>query len=188
MNTVTRVNRGAANLMELIIVIGVMALLILAVLGGAKMLYEKNDVSSEYTNATEILTNTRSMLKVSGQYDFTGADDMTGALVQFGGVPDTMSIIGTQSSGTAKVKNAWGGAVTVKPATVNGTAKAGFSLTYEKVPYQACESIATQLSAAPGVTTTSINGSSTTGVVSASNAGTQCTDDNNNTLIFTTDS
>ena len=70
---------------------------------------------------------------------------MTGALIQMGGVPKTMTVRGTPSSGTATLYNSWGGAVTVAPASTSGFNN-GFTVTYEKVPQDACIQIATQIS------------------------------------------
>lgn len=56
---------------------------------------------------------------------------MTGALIQMGGVPKTMTVRGTPSSGTATLYNSWGGAVTVAPASTSGFNN-GFTVTYEK--------------------------------------------------------
>lgn len=182
-----QIHRGEFQLLATIVVLGISALLLLGVLVQTKKSYSKSDINTEYSNATEIITNTRSMLKIAGQYDFSSADAMTGALIQFGGAPGGMNIIGSPSSGTAKIKNNWGGAVTITPATVAGTDKAGFSLTYEKVPFQACEALATQLSQASGISTSSINGANNVGTVTANNASSQCTDNDNNILVFTTD-
>ncbi|MEG0280996.1 MAG: type 4 pilus major pilin [Morganella sp. (in: enterobacteria)] len=183
------VPRGAITLLEAAIYI-VIALVVLAVAmtqGGG--LFNRNDANTEFGNAAELMSNTRSMLKTSGTYNFTGADDMTGALIQFGGAPANMTVVGTKSSGTAKLQNLWGGEVTVKPVATSGGQKSTFSLTYASVPQEACITLATKLSAAPNVVTTLVNGTTTNGAISASDIGRQCTADNGsvgqNTLTFT---
>lgn len=183
------VHRGAITLLEAAIYI-VIALVILAVAmtqGGG--LFNRNDASTEFSNAAELMSNTRSMLKTSGTYNFSGADDMTGALIQFGGAPANMTVVGTKGSGTAKLQNVWGGAVTIQPVATGGGQKSTFSLTYAAVPQEACITLATKLSAAPNVVTTKVNGTSTNGPVAASDVGAQCSADNGaigqNSLTFT---
>ncbi|EEP98772.1 hypothetical protein yruck0001_7770 [Yersinia ruckeri ATCC 29473] len=183
------INQGAITLIEATMYI-VLALVVLAIAvtqGGG--LFNRNDASTEYNNAAELLTNTRTMLKTSGIYDFSSADTMTGALIQFGGAPANMTMVGTKTSGTAKLQNLWGGAVTVQPVATAGGQKSSFSLTYAAVPQEACITLATKISAAPSVVTTLVNGTTTNGQIAASAVGAQCTADNGsvgqNTLTFT---
>ncbi|EKS7814691.1 MULTISPECIES: type 4 pilus major pilin [Edwardsiella] len=185
----TAVHRGAITLLEAMIYL----FIALAVLVGAMTqgggLFNRNDANTEFNNAAELLGNSRSMLKSSGTYNFTGAADMTGALIQFGGVPASMTIVGTKSSGTAQLQNLWGGAVTVQPVSTSGGQKSTFSLTYTAVPQEACITLATKISAAPNVVTTTVNGTTTNGPIAASKVGGQCTADKGsigqNTLTFT---
>ncbi|MDN0112724.1 type 4 pilus major pilin [Yersinia mollaretii] len=183
------INQGAITLIEATMYI-VLALVVLAIAvtqGGG--LFNRNDASTEYSNAAELLTNTRTMLKTSGIYDFSSADTMTGALIQFGGAPANMTVVGTKTSGTAKLQNLWGGAVTVQPVATAGGQKSSFSLTYAAVPQEACITLATKISAAPSVVSTLVNGTTTNGQIAASAVGAQCTADNGavgqNTLTFT---
>lgn len=186
------IHRGAADLFQLIIYFGISAVILAAVVSYASGLWSKSNEQSEYQNATTLLANTRAMLKNEGVYDFTSAAQMTGTLVQFGGVPKSMGIIGEQKSGSVKVKNSWGGEVTVTPASSGGTDNAGFTLTYEKVPYQSCMALATQISQAPNVVTTKVNGTENNGAVKSSAVGAQCQADNGgngtNSGAFTTNS
>jgi hypothetical protein len=185
----TTVNRGAITLLEAAIYI-VIALVVLAIAmtqGGG--LFNRNDASTEFSNSAEVMSNARSMLKTSGVYNFSSADDMTGALIQFGGAPANMTVVGTKSSGTAKLQNLWGGAVTLQPVATSGGQKSTFSLTYAGVPQEACVTLTTKLSAAPNVVTTQVNGTTNNGPVAANAVGAQCTADNGstgqNTLTFT---
>jgi hypothetical protein len=129
------------------------------------------------------------MLKTGGVYNFSSAATMTGALVQFGGAPGSMAVIGTKSSGSASLNNRWGGTVTVQPVSSGGGQKTAFSLTYTQVPQEACAQMSQKLSGANNVASTSINGSTTNGPVDSSVASTQCTADSGstgtNTLVFT---
>ena len=183
------VHRGALTLPEAIIVSAVSLIVIVAVYAGGGGLFRSADYNEEMSNVSEIMTNTRSMLKTGGIYDFSSAATMTGALVQFGGSPGSMAVIGTKSSGSATLNNRWGGTVTVTPVSTNGGQNTAFSLTYTQVPQEACAQMTQKLSGANNVASTSINGSSTSGVVSSSVAGSQCTADSGstgtNTLVFT---
>lgn len=183
------VHRGALNLQEAVIV-GIVSLLVLVwVLASGNGLFSRSDITEEMSNAGELMSNTRGMLKTSGTYQFSSAATMTGALIQFGGVPGSMAIIGTKSSGSASLNNRWGGSVTVQPVSTSGGQNTAFSLTYTKVPQEACAQLAQKMSGANNVASTGINGSATSGAVSASVAASQCTADSGsagtNTLVFT---
>lgn len=185
----TAVHRGALNLQEAVIV-GIAALLVLVwVLASGNGLFSRSDYTEEMSNAGELMTNTRGMLKTSGTYQFSSAATMTGALIQFGGAPGSMAVIGTKSSGSASLNNRWGGSVTVQPVSTSGGQNTAFSLTYTKVPQEACAQLAQKMSGANNVASTGINGSATSGAVSASVAASQCTADSGsagtNTLVFT---
>lgn len=186
---VSTVHRGALNLQEAVIV-GIATLLVLVyVLSSGNSLFSRSDYTEEMSNAGEIMINTRGMLKTSGTYQFSSASTMTGALVQFGGAPGSMAVIGTKSSGSASLANRWGGSVTVQPVSTSGGQNTAFSLTYTQVPQEACAQLAQKMSGANNVASTAINGSSTSGAVSASVATSQCTADSGstgtNTLVFT---
>ncbi|EAA2765145.1 prepilin [Salmonella enterica subsp. enterica] len=187
----TSVHRGEANLLALVLVIGIVAIMVVGVMSFASNISDSNNIQAEYSNGSTIITNARARLKTDGIYDFSGAADMTGTFVQLGGAPKGM-IVGNKSSGSATLKNQFGGSVTLAPSTSNGAAKAAFTVTYNAYPYEACTQLATQMSGAPGVVTTAINGTSNSGVVSAANAGRQCVADSGstgtNTLAFTTNS
>lgn len=183
------VHRGALNLPEAIIVTAVSLLVIVGIYAGGTGLFKSADYNEEMSNVSEIMTNTRSMLKTGGVYDFSSGATMTGALIQFGGSPGSMAVIGTKSSGSATLNNRWGGTVTVAPVNTNGGQNTAFSLTYTQVPQEACAQMSQKLSGANNVASTGINGSTTSGLVSSSVAGTQCTADSGstgtNTLVFT---
>ena len=154
------VHRGALNLPEAIIVTAVSLLVIVGIYAGGTGLFKSADYNEEMSNVSEIMTNTRSM-----------------------------AVIGTKSSGSATLNNRWGGTVTVAPVNTNGGQNTAFSLTYTQVPQEACAQMSQKLSGANNVASTGINGSTTSGLVSSSVAGTQCTADSGstgtNTLVFT---
>lgn len=187
--TFSAVHRGAFNLTEAAIV-GVLVLLaIIYYISNGNSLFTRTDYTEEITNASDIMTNTRGLLKTAGSYQFSSASDMTGTLVKFDGVPSTVAINGTKSSGTATLTNRWKGSITVEPVSSGGGSNTAFALTYTQVPLEACAQMAQKISGANNVASTSINGSTTSGLVSASVASTQCTADSGstgtNTLVFT---
>lgn len=183
------VHKGALTLPEAIIVSMVAMVIIVAVFASGGGLFKSADLSEEMSNSSEIMTKTRGMLKTGGVYNFSSAAAMTGALVQFGGAPGSMTVNGTKSSGSASLINRWGGSVTVQPVNSGGGQKTAFSLTYTQVPQEACAQMSQKLSGGNNVASTSINGSTTNGAVDSSVASAQCTADSGstgtNTLVFT---
>ncbi|WRH23551.1 prepilin (plasmid) [Pantoea sp. JZ29] len=183
------VHRGALTLPEAIIVSAISMVILVAIYGSGNGLFNSTDYSEEMSNASAIMTNARGMLKTGGAYQFSGASDMTGALIKFGGAPGSMAVIGTKASGSASLNNTWGGAVTVQPVSTSGGQNTAFSLTYMKVPVEACSQMVQKLSTANNVASTTINGSVTSGVVSAAVAVSQCSansgSDGTNTIVFT---
>lgn len=167
-------HRGVLSI-EMVIILAVIAIAAVTIFLNAGSLFSKNDTSTEMSNMQQITVNTRTLMKNGGVYDFNSAAEMTGLLIQFDGVPKSMTVIGEASGGSATLINTWGGAVTIEPTSSSG-GKTGFTLTYNSVPQTACTTIATKLSQAYGET--SINGSTTVGIVSTATAGAQCTKDN----------
>ncbi|WP_047709199.1 type 4 pilus major pilin [Plesiomonas sp. ZOR0011] len=186
------INRGSITLLEAGVYIGISLLIYAIAMTAGGGLFNRNDSSTEISNAADILYNTSSMLKSEGTYPFSGPDDMTGALAQFGGVPKNMTIIGKKESGSAKVQSLYGGAVTVQPVATSGGQKTWFSLTYASVPQEACIAIGTKVSASPRVASTQINGTTTNGPIAASSIGAMCNADKGtvgqNTLTFVSNS
>lgn len=183
------VHRGAFNLTEAAIVAVLVLLAIIYYISNGNSLFSRSDYTEEITNASDIMTNTRGMLKTAGSYQFSSSSDMTGALIKFGGVPGTIAVNGTASSGSATLTNRWNGIITVAPVSTGSGSKTSFSLTYTAVPMEACAQMSQKLSGANNVGSTSINGSTTSGIVSASVAVSQCVADSGstgaNTLVFT---
>lgn len=172
---------------------GAIALVVIVVLtlvfGGLYMLRSRTSVANESSNIQTIITSTQGLLKGSDGYTFTSSAKMTGALIQMGGVPRTMTVRGTPSSGSATLYNSWGGDVTIAPASTSGFNN-GFTVTYEKVPQDACIQIATQISRTGLTNGITLNSTAhSDGKVTTEEAGAQCTADNGSTgtnkLIFT---
>ncbi|MGP2416730.1 type 4 pilus major pilin [Pantoea ananatis] len=187
--TATAVHRGSWNLVEA----GIVAVLVLGsivyYISNGNSLFTRSDFTEEITNGSDMLTNARGLLKTAGVYQFSGASDMTGALIKNGGIPDTIAVNGDRSSGSATLTNRWKGSISFAPVSTGGGTNTAFSMTYTQVPVEACTQMAQKLSGANNVASTGINGSTTNGVVSASVASSQCTGNNGstgtNTLVFT---
>ncbi|EKK3319400.1 pilus assembly protein PilX [Salmonella enterica] len=177
------------GMMEQIIIALAVIVVIALVLGSVYLLHSRTNVASESSNVQTIITSTQGLLKGTDGYTFTSAAKMTGALIQMGGVPKSMTIRGTPSSGTATLYNTWGGSVTVAPSTTAGFNN-GFTVTYEKVPQDACIQLATQISRTGLVNGITLNATAhSDGKVTTEQASAQCTADSGSTgtnkLIFT---
>lgn len=181
------VNRGMVSI-EMVIILAIIVTVVIYTFTNVGGLFGKNDTTMELGNAQEIMTSSRTLLKTQGGYEFSDAAQMTGALVQFGGIPGSMTTIGDKASGNASVINTWSGATFVEPEASGGGSNTGFSLTYEGVPLEACTAMATKMSQTTVVSETTINGTMTAGPVNAADAGGQCQPDTgskgNNTLKF----
>lgn len=182
-------HQGSLTLTEVIMYMLILMLVIVGILAATRSAFSSNDVNNELDNIEFMVNKTRTLLKQGGIYDFTDSGDMTGMLIEYGGVPDTMNISGDKTSGSATLQNAWGGAVTEEPVADSSGNNTGFSVTYNDVTQAACATLSGKLSSTGLIDTTSINGTVTDGAVSVSDAGTQCTADSgskgSNVLIFT---
>jgi hypothetical protein len=116
------------------IVLIVLAGLIL--LAGALVVYHRftrdNEVSDGVRDLMTIVSGTQAQYQ--GQAGFSGIDNAL--LVDSKVAPSSMDI-----QGTSTINDPWGGPVNVAPATVNGAADSGFSVTYTKVPESACNAM-----------------------------------------------
>lgn len=162
---------------------------IAAVLGTAYMIKSRTSVGLESSNIQSLITGAQNLMKASDGYSFTSSAKMTGAMIQMKAVPKGMTVRGTPSSGTATLYNSWGGAVTFAPLTISGFNN-GFTLTYERVPQDACIQLTTQLSRSGVSDGITINSTAhDDGKVTTEQASAQCTADSGNTgtnkLIFT---
>lgn len=122
-----KLRKRGVTLTEAAAVLGIFAIVVI----GALTLYST-------TNQTRLLNQTNSDLNViqqairsiySGQSDYTGANPAM--LVTTKAVPQRMV------SGTG-LRHAMNGNIDIAPAAVNGTANAGFRITFQNVPVEAC--------------------------------------------------
>ncbi len=187
-NPTKKIDSGAISLFEagIWITISLVVLVIGISLGGG--LFSRNDTNTELSNISELMNNSRTMLKTNGTYNFQAGESMIGALIQFGGVPANMSVVGDKASGNARLQNVWGGSVTIAPTSENSEFATGFHLDYTAVPQEACIALAQHLSTTDFVHAININGTLNQGAISAGNLGAQCRASNNgqrgNTLSF----
>lgn len=180
---------GSITLTEAIVWFLLLLGVIIGILAATRSAFTSNDVNNELNNIEFMVNKSRTLLKQNGIYDFSSDAEMTGALIEYGGVPDTMNVTGEKSSGSATLQNVWGGTVSVAPEADDTGNNTGFSITYNDVTQSACATLAGQLSSTGLIDTTSINGTATDGAVSVTDAGSQCTADDgskgSNILIFT---
>ncbi|HDQ4465230.1 TPA: hypothetical protein P9G65_005543 [Pseudomonas aeruginosa] len=181
-------NAGFLSL-EMIGVLAIIAIAIVLAVGTVAMMFGKNEINDEISNVQQLATNAKGLLKTQGQYPFTSAAKMTGALAQFGGVPGNITVNGNKASGNGTLQNSWGGQILVTPEKVQGSANnVGFSITYKQVPQEACMALATKLSSSAMIDEVKISGTANVGAVTAEKAGTQCKTDNGsvglNELVF----
>lgn len=167
----------------------VVIVVITVVLGGLYMLWNRKDIALESANVQSIITSTQGLLKGRNGYNYTSGAVMTGLLIQVGGAPKNMMTKGNVTAGTATLWNTWGGQVIVAPVIANGF-NHGFSVSYPKVPQDACIAITTRLSAGGSISGISINSTAfSDGNVTVENAGAVCVKDTGrsgiNTLTFT---
>ncbi|MCL6392481.1 pilus assembly protein PilX [Pectobacterium atrosepticum] len=166
----------------------VVIVVIVAILGSIYMLWGRKNVATEITNYQNMITSAQGLLNDGGGYDFSSGTKMTGSLIQVGGAKGVKTQ-GTISSGNATLWNTWGGQIIMSPVAANGFNN-GFTLATEKIPQDACITIATRMSSAGTVSGITINSSAhADGKVSLETAGTECLADNGRTgqnkLTFT---
>lgn len=188
-NSVSKpIHSGAISLFEAGIWISISLIVLVIAISVGGGLFNKNDTSTELGNISELLNNTRNMLKTGGSYQFSSADSMTGTLLQFGGAPGNMAIVGEKSSGNAKLQNVWGNPVIISPYAPRQDITSGFSITYQGVPQESCTTLATRLGGTQLVSGITINGVVNNGTLSAASIGAACQsgkgNKDNNEMIF----
>lgn len=150
-------------------------------------LFGKKDRGMESANTQAILTNASALKSSSGGYNYSSADEMTGALIKNALAPRGMTIQGDPSSGNAKLYNSWNGQVTVEPGTQSNGFSNTFALTYKGVPQDMCGTFASTIGSGALVSTVSINGNSySSSDINLNKASNDCTITSNegNTIIF----
>ncbi|WP_241572859.1 type 4 pilus major pilin [Rosenbergiella nectarea] len=174
LNKKKNIDSGAISLFEagIWITISLVVLIIGISLGGG--LFSKNDTNTELSNISELMNNTRTMLKTNGVYNFDKQESMIGSLIQFGGAPGNMSVIGDKTKGNARLHNVWGGDVSLAPKTDDNGDATKFVLSYAGVPQEACITLVEKLSTMSFIQEVDINGNINQGQISAGSVGAQC--------------
>lgn len=183
-------DRGWGIMEQASVALGVIVVIAI-VLGSYYMLRGRTNVATETSNIQTIITSTQGLLKGVDGYKFTSSAKMTGTLIQMGGTPKTMTISGTATSGSAKLYNSWGGDVIIAPSATAGSGfNNGFTVTYDKVPLDACVQLSTQISKGGTANIITVNSTAhSDGIVTTEEASSQCKADSGSTgtnkLIFT---
>lgn len=169
---VQRKKQGGFTAVELIVVLIVGLGIIALAAGNMDKLFGNSNVSEELSNTNVIYANTRA-LKTSSGYGASGTD-LTAQLNAVNGIPRNMSLTG------GVIYNLWGGSV---PVVSTG---AGFTITQNTLPIEACIKIATRISKGGTFSSIAINGNAAiTGEVTTATATTQCNSASANAIVFT---
>lgn len=158
-----RNSQSGFSLMELMVVIGIIAVLVIGVLTYKAMAKGDSNVSRETDNVSVIISKIQ-RLKGGASYGASGADLLPIA-INANAVPKSMSIVGST------VTNVWGGAVTIK-STGNG-----FYVNYAGVPKEACLAMAGAIAGSTDTTTAINGGAPISGAIDPIVANTQCNAD-----------
>lgn len=119
------------SLVELLLVLGVIALIAIAAFIIYPSVQASTQSNTESSNITAVVAATKNLYGARGNY---GTGNITGTLVQARAFPSTM-VGGIYTASTVPV-NAWGASVTVAGAgTPVGTQ---FAITYSDIPTEAC--------------------------------------------------
>lgn len=167
-----RKKQGGFTAVELIVVLIVGLGIIALAAGNMDKLFGNSNVSEELSNINVIYANARS-LKTSSGYG-AASTDLTSQLSAVNGIPRNMAVTG------GVIYNLWGGTV---PVVSTG---AGFTITQNTVPMDACIKIATRVSKGGTFASIAINGNAAiTGEVTTATATTQCNSAAANAIVFT---
>jgi len=133
------------SLIELLLVLGVLAVLLVAAFVIYPQVTHSNRVNAEISNLTTIQANMRGMFASQGGYYSSLPADSTAVLNAARVFPRSMN--GGDYSAAGSIQNAWGGAVIL---TATGSAHQGvpagrgFSISYSKLPSAACVDLVTR--------------------------------------------
>lgn len=129
-------NRNTAkgfSLIELLLVLGVLAILLVAAFVVYPQVRDRNQANAEVSNLTTIKANINNLYAARGG-NYNGLDE--GVANQARVFPTSMN--GGDFSAEADITTAWGEGVTIAPAPLNGNADRAFTITYAGVPEGVC--------------------------------------------------
>jgi type II secretory pathway pseudopilin PulG len=128
------------TLIEALVVMIVGIVILAAAAAGIGKLFRSSEISTEAENITQMSANLRNLKSgANGYLRLSNA-----IAVQYKAVPATMTV-STVTQGdetTATIKNTWNGEVQISP---KGSSNQSYSITYEKVPPEACQQLALKL-------------------------------------------
>lgn len=124
MDFISRQKQRGVTLIELVVVIGIAALIVVTAMSFFSSASDSNKIKDEVANIGTLNANINRLYTSATDYSNISID----LLRQAGAVPKNM-IKGTT------VQNKWGGAVTIAAA---GTGNSRYDLTYANVPGEAC--------------------------------------------------
>lgn len=140
-------SRRGFSLIELLLVLGVIAILLVAAFVIYPRVRTTNQVNAEATNIAAIQANVRTMMATTnGQYSVVGSDAVTTTATMNNArvFPAGMNSGNYEGS---EIRNVWGGAVSIRATTVTHStllAGRGFSINYDDVPSDACVELITR--------------------------------------------
>lgn len=157
--------QGGFGALEVLIALVIGMFIVIAAVGWMTKLSNTANNNDELSNISTLITNTR-MLKTSSGYGPSGTD-LIPILIKSGGIPDIMQRTDTT------VSNVWDGAVTMVSSGPSVT------LTYAKIPEASCIFLATKAAGSGSVTTSINGGTAIVGEVTAVDASTSCSGEDN---------
>lgn len=162
--------QGGFGALEVLIALVIGMFIVIAAVGWMTKLSDTANNNDELSNVSTMITNVRT-LKTSSGYGPAGTD-LIPIMIKAGGIPDIMQRTDTT------VSNVWEGAVTMES---NG---ADVTLTYADIPEASCIFLATKAAGSQSLTTSINGGAAIIGEVTAVDASTSCSEDEN-TLAWT---
>lgn len=163
-------SQAGFGLIELMLSIGIIAILAIGVVSYFNNVSHSNKVKDEVNNLNAVSGAVRNMFNSQGSYTNLSNE----VILKSGGFPDRMRV----PNNTTDIKHGWlTVGVTVAPFTANSTDDS-FTITYAAVPERACSDIVSN--AFRFFDKVEVNGTLIDGVATAA---TSCTD--SNSLVFT---
>ena len=126
-------NNKGFNLIETLLVVGLIAIASIGVYKLFSKVQEGNTANTEAKNIDLIRAGVKSLYAAQTNYASLTPTIINRAKI----TPESMRV-----AGGAAIINSFGGAVDVRPAAINGGANNGFTISYDKVPGPVCTKLA----------------------------------------------
>lgn len=121
------------SLIELLLVLGVLAILLVAAFVVYPQVRDRNQANAEVSNLTTIKANINNLFASRGG-NYSDLDE--GVANQARAIPTSMN--GGDFPAAAPITSSWGASVSITPTTYNGNANRAFEITYANVPEGVC--------------------------------------------------